>query len=47
VLTVLCVLLAVPIPLFMASLLLLIINRATHNRLDFVQQKQREREEAG
>jgi uncharacterized membrane protein YesL len=47
VLTVLCVLLTVPIPLFMASLLLLIINRATHNRLDYVQQKQQERNEAG
>jgi uncharacterized membrane protein YesL len=44
ILTILCIALTVPVPLFMASLLLLIINRATHNRLDFVQRKQRERD---
>jgi uncharacterized membrane protein YesL len=47
ILTVLCIALTVPVPLFMASLLLLIINRATHNRLDFVQQKRQERDGAG
>ncbi len=46
-LTILCIVLTVPVPLFMASLLLLIVNRATHNRLDFVQRKRQERDEAG
>lgn len=47
VLTVLCLGLTIPVPLFMASLLLLIINRATHNRLELVQQKRREGDGAG
>jgi uncharacterized membrane protein YesL len=47
VLTVLCIALTVPFPLFMASLLLLIINRATLNRLDFVRRKREEQDRAG
>jgi uncharacterized membrane protein YesL len=47
VLTVLCILLTVPVPLFMAALLLLIINRATLNRLDYVKQKRQESDGAG
>ena len=46
-LTILCIALTIPVPLFMAGLLLLIINRATRNRLDFVQRKQQERDSAG
>lgn len=44
ILTVLCVLLTVPLPLFMAALLMLIINRATRSRLDLVRQKHEARE---
>jgi hypothetical protein len=39
VLTVLCIVLTVPLPLFMTALLLLISNRATRNRLGHVRKK--------
>lgn len=45
VLMVLCVLLTVPMPLFMAALLMLIINRATRSRLDLVRRKRETRED--
>lgn len=41
----LCVLLTVPMPLFMAVLLMLIINRATRSRLDLVRRKRETRED--
>jgi len=45
VLMVLCVLLTVPMPLFMAALLMLIINRATRSRLDLVRRKRETRQD--
>lgn len=45
VLLVLCVLLTVPMPLFMAALLMLIINRATRSRLDLVRRRRETRED--
>lgn len=39
VLAVLCIVLTVPLPLFMAALLLLISNRATRDRLEHIQKK--------
>lgn len=45
-LTVLCIVLTLPVPLIMASLLLLVTNRATRNRLAFVQRRHQEIEEA-
>jgi uncharacterized membrane protein YesL len=39
VLAVLCIVLTVPLPLFMAALFLLISNRATRNRIEMVQRK--------
>ena len=45
VLMVLCVLLTVPMPLFMAALLMLITNRATRSRLDLVRRKRETRED--
>jgi hypothetical protein len=47
ILMVLCVLLTVPLPLFMAALLMLIINRATRSRLDLVRRKRETRENKG
>ena len=44
-LTVLCVVLTVPLPLFMAALLLLIANRATRSRIDVIRQKHEGRQE--
>ena len=38
-LTVLCIVLTVPLPLFMTALLLLIANRATRSRIEMIQQK--------
>jgi len=48
-LAVLCVILTVPLPLFMAVLLLLIANRATRSRIEMVQRKREgwNEEEAG
>jgi uncharacterized membrane protein len=38
-LAVLCIVLTVPLPLFMAALLLLIANRATRSRIEMIQRK--------
>ena len=48
-LAVLCIVLTVPLPLFMAALLLLIANRATRSRIEMVQRKREgwKEEEAG
>jgi uncharacterized membrane protein YesL len=37
--TILCIVLTVPLVLFMAALLLLIVNRATRNRIEMIQRK--------
>jgi hypothetical protein len=43
ILAILCTFLAVPLPLFMAALLLLIANRATRSRLEMIKQKHERR----
>jgi hypothetical protein len=45
VLTILCIGLTIPLPLFMAVLLLLIINRATINRITVIREKHEARSE--
>ena len=47
VLAILCIILTVPLALFMAALLLLIANRATRSRIEMVQRKHERRQEDG
>lgn len=47
ILTILGIALTIPVPLFMASLLLLIVNRATRNRVDYVRRKRQKGDRAG